>query len=583
MVLTKEDNNAPVFVINNFEGSIYYQLMKHRCRIVAPPVILRCAFNRPLPIKTRPVYCLSMENAILCFSGFKTKENLTLLVDLVHRMGGSIRREFSSRVTHLVANSTSGDKYRAAVGMGTRVMSEEWIHKCWELKEESFFDAISFEVRSQYKLSPFAFSVLSFYGFPNDEIRHMEEVAYGAPMTTHLIVNDRSVRSIPFDLHCKLHVVKSEWFWASIQMEACADESLYIYDEETACLYLSVYCVSTIDNSNNNNNDNSNGCATISISHSSSGSNYFNQDNATLFATATAATTSTANNNSNNNISSCHSSKNSSSNIISNSREMMKLTLRQQTVLELYQTERNYVGILDTIIKVFMEELVRVDQPGGPILDAQEVKSIFGGIVNIHDIHVQIRDELNDVVSNWLEDLPVGNIFIKHSEELMKFYPNFINYFEKSKEFIHFCDKFKPRFHAFLKLCQSKPECGRQTLTELLIRPVQRLPSVTLLLKDILKRTEESHLDYKLLQDSIVHLEAVMMHINEDKRKSDGHQVMFEIVNDIENCPVSLLSAHRSFSTKVDVTEVTDSLIGRGSHLTLFIFSDSVEVGLLVG
>lgn len=33
-----------------------------------------------------------------------------------------------------------------------------------------------------------------------------------------------------------------------------------------------------------------------------------------------------------------------------------------------------------------------------------------------------------------------------------------------------------------LQVCQSKPECGRQSLTELLIRPVQRLPSVSLLL-----------------------------------------------------------------------------------------------------
>lgn len=33
------------------------------------------------------------------------------------------------------------------------------------------------------------------------------------------------------------------------------------------------------------------------------------------------------------------------------------------------------------------------------------------------------------------------------------------------------------------QVCQTKPECGRQTLAELMIRPVQRLPSVMLLLK----------------------------------------------------------------------------------------------------
>jgi len=43
----------------------------------------------------------------------------------------------------------------------------------------------------------------------------------------------------------------------------------------------------------------------------------------------------------------------------------------------------------------------------------------------------------------------------------------------------------KPRFHAFLKVCQSKPECGRQSLQDLLIRPVQRLPSINLLLNGL--------------------------------------------------------------------------------------------------
>lgn len=37
-------------------------------------------------------------------------------------------------------------------------------------------------------------------------------------------------------------------------------------------------------------------------------------------------------------------------------------------------------------------------------------------------------------------------------------------------------------FPHFVQINQSKPECGRQTLVELLIRPVQRLPSVALLL-----------------------------------------------------------------------------------------------------
>ena len=38
------------------------------------------------------------------------------------------------------------------------------------------------------------------------------------------------------------------------------------------------------------------------------------------------------------------------------------------------------------------------------------------------------------------------------AEALSKFYPSFVNYFEKTKETIIRCDKSKPRFHAFLKV-----------------------------------------------------------------------------------------------------------------------------------
>ena len=62
-------------------------------------------------------------------------------------------------------------------------------------------------------------------------------------------------------------------------------------------------------------------------------------------------------------------------------------------------------------------------------------------------------------------------------------YPPYINYFEVTKEALSSCDRQYPRFHAFLKCNESKPECGRQTLSELLITPVQRIPRIILLLQ----------------------------------------------------------------------------------------------------
>ena len=38
-----DNNYETVFIVDNFDGSIFQQLQRAGCRIVAPPVILRCA------------------------------------------------------------------------------------------------------------------------------------------------------------------------------------------------------------------------------------------------------------------------------------------------------------------------------------------------------------------------------------------------------------------------------------------------------------------------------------------------------------------------------------------------------------
>jgi protein ECT2 len=128
---------------------------------------------------------------------------------------------------------------------------------------------------------------------------------------------------------------------------------------------------------------------------------------------------------------------------------------------------------------------------------------------------------------------------LDHSNDLTKAYPPYVNFFEQMKETLLLCDQQNPRFHAFLKICQAKPECGRQSLQDLMIRPVQRLPSISLLLNDIMKHTAKSNPDFRKLDDALKTIKEVMKHINEDKRKTEGQVVMFDIFNEIDNCPVS--------------------------------------------
>ena len=46
------------------------------------------------------------------------------------------------------------------------------------------------------------------------------------------------------------------------------------------------------------------------------------------------------------------------------------------------------------------------------------------------------------------------------ADAFMKAYPNFVNFFENTKETIIKCDQNNPRFHAFLKVCGLEWSCA---------------------------------------------------------------------------------------------------------------------------
>ena len=104
-----------VFILSEFEGDVFHKLHKAEARIVGPPILLQCARdNTPIPFHNRPLYCLAMKKVIVCFTGFDRKEEVGPLAALLHHMGGSVRKDITPKVTHLIANCTDGSKYRVS-------------------------------------------------------------------------------------------------------------------------------------------------------------------------------------------------------------------------------------------------------------------------------------------------------------------------------------------------------------------------------------------------------------------------------------------------------------------------------------
>ncbi|XP_010766199.1 histone-lysine N-methyltransferase SETDB1-B-like [Notothenia coriiceps] len=91
-----------------------------------------------------------------------------------------------------------------------------------------------------------------------------------------------------------------------------------------------------------------------------------------------------------------------------------KQSARWQVSKELYQTESNYVEILNTILQLFKIPLEKEEQVGGPILAQEEMKTIFGSIPEIHDVHTRIKGDLEDLLTDWSDDKSVGDIILKY-------------------------------------------------------------------------------------------------------------------------------------------------------------------------
>ncbi|XP_029563184.1 protein ECT2 isoform X2 [Salmo trutta] len=574
-----------VFVLTDFASPDYSYLYKHDNRIVGPPVVLHCAGREePLPFSSRPLYSTTMLNLSLCFTGFRSKEEVKNLVNLVHHMGGAIRKDFSTKVTHLIAYSTHGEKYKLAVCMGTPILTPTWIHKAWEHRDDVKFHAGDEEFRTEFKVPPFQDCVLSFLGFSDEDKTNMEErtvkhggsyLEVGDEKCTHMVVEENSVKELPFVPSRRLYVVKQEWFWGSIQMDARAGESMYFYEKMDSPVMKKAVSLLSLNtpNSNRKRRRLRDTLAQLtketeispfppprkrpSAEHSLSIGSLLDISNTPETCKALAE----------------HSRPSKSS-----TPAVLKQSARWQVSKELYQTESNYVDILTTVMQLFKLPLEKEDQVGGPILAQEEIKTIFGSIPEIYDVHTRIKADLEELVMDWSEDKSVGDIILKYSKDLVKAYPPFVNFFEMSKDTIVRCEKQKPRFHAFLKINQSKPECGRQKLVELLIRPVQRLPSVALLLNDIKKHTADENPDRITLEKAIESLKEVMTHINEDKRKTEGQKQIFDVVYEVDGCPANLLSSHRSLVHRVETIALGDKPCDRGENVTLFLFNDCLEI-----
>lgn len=573
------------FVRAKFDGSIVIvtseftnnYLRFHKppdSRVLGPTALIEMSasienLKIPASPRIRPLFCHSMDKFVICITGFRNKQETLRMVDLAKHMGGKLRKAMNYQVTHLIANCVSGEKYNYASAFRVPVLTKEFVLNAWERRYDPGFKANDPSFLNLYKLKLFQGAKVNFFGFSEEDEEEVKELLISnggklsfssdEPLTTHVVVDDSKVTCMPNVPCTSTFVVKARWFWMSIQNSECADESKFLFGKnfrtpDRAAKRKRIHQDMETNSSPSKTPRKRRGSDIDGTPRYSYGSLLDYTTSPDNFLTADESDVNTKAN-----------------------------SPRHQVFKELCQTESNYVNVLRVLIEHFknpLEDKLNTDET---ILNQAEVKIIFGDLCPIFDTHRELLKDLKRLEQNYSETVSIGEVFVKYCASFKKVYPPFINFFQDANALLKEKEK-NSRFLAFLKLCYMNlrelhlPEIDKQTLPDLLIRPVQRLGSVSLLLNDILKNTAKSSGDCQKLAEALEGIRTVMTFLNENKQRQDNQRSLFDIYQDIENCPPQLINSHRSFVLKCDVIEMSNLLSHRGDCITLFLFTDVVEV-----
>ncbi|KII73934.1 Protein ECT2 [Thelohanellus kitauei] len=546
---TNMDTSETIFILPDFESPLFSALKKLGVRVYGPTGAIDM-INRSVDLNSPNipnVYTFSLSKAIIVFSGFGVaqKKELSYLNRIAHYMGAKVKQELNSSVTHLVSPHVKSSLYDDSVGLGVIPLTPDWLKFCWDQRHDPAFLGTNTMVTKNYFIKPFTGLFLAFHAFSASEIKELEPLVFenGGFITdinsqdvTHVVVNYTGENDFPFPPRENIWVVNIKWFYESVKLQIKRPEATHI--------------VSQIERKKKK----------IAFDEPASQS---------LHLPKPVTKTSTMHTFMNNKRRSREKS----------SIEEDKQNRRYCTFQELLETESNYIEMLNVMIQVFKEEIVKENKSQlDPIMSNEEIKDTFSYIEPIINIHENIFVELKDIFEKWNSKSSLGRVYDKEVPGMIRAYSAYINFFEKTKSLIDHKMRTNHRFHAVIKFCEINPRCQRQAFKDLLIRPVQRLPSVILLYKEILKHTDPVCSDHQQIAETIEKLTYVLNQINEDKKRTSEQLQNMEIFNRIEECPADFLSSKRKFLFSVDCYEFQDNPKSRSSLMTLFIMCDCIEV-----
>ncbi|XP_033060242.1 rho guanine nucleotide exchange factor 17 isoform X2 [Trachypithecus francoisi] len=190
------------------------------------------------------------------------------------------------------------------------------------------------------------------------------------------------------------------------------------------------------------------------------------------------------------------------------------------------------------------------------------------------DMRKHVAMTLLDTEQSYVESLRTLMQFSK--DVLVNIYSAYIDNFLNAKDAVRVAKEARPAFLKFLEQSMRENK-EKQALSDLMIKPVQRIPRYELLVKDLLKHTPEDHPDHPLLLEAQRNIKQVAERINKGVRSAEEAErharVLQEIEAHIEGME-DLQAPLRRFLRQEMVVEV--KAISGKKDRSLFLFTDLI-------
>ncbi|XP_035278095.1 rho guanine nucleotide exchange factor 1b isoform X3 [Anguilla anguilla] len=195
---------------------------------------------------------------------------------------------------------------------------------------------------------------------------------------------------------------------------------------------------------------------------------------------------------------------------------------RQEVINELFATEMAHVCMLSVLQNVFFRPLERE-----MIMPLTELAAIFPSLDEIIDLHYAFYESLKKlrVEDNYIVR-SVGATLLHmfngaEGEWFQKLTARFCSHQTYALEQIKARQKKDPRFNTFILEAESKPQCKRLQLKDIIPREMQRLTKYPLLLENIAKNTEDSA-EQASVQQAAECCRKILNHVNEEVKDMEN-------------------------------------------------------------